>query len=48
MTAQRAGVRRPGAAPLVIAIMSSRATADARHDERLLADAAGYVARTLA
>lgn len=34
-------------APLVIAIMSSKATKDAEYDQALLADAAAYVATTL-
>ncbi len=38
----------PGAAPLVVAIMSSKAARDARHDQALLAEAAAYVADTLA
>ena len=38
----------PGGAPLVIALMSSKDTAGAQHDEDLLAEAARYVAKTLA
>ncbi|MFC5058115.1 class A beta-lactamase [Saccharothrix xinjiangensis] len=38
----------PGSAPLVVAIMSSRAAADATHDEALIAEAAAYVVDTLA
>ncbi|MFI9818620.1 class A beta-lactamase [Saccharothrix variisporea] len=37
----------PGTAPLVIALMSDKPTADARYDEALLAEAATYVAETL-
>ncbi|RKF24082.1 class A beta-lactamase [Micromonospora globbae] len=37
----------PGAAPLVIAIMSSRAERDAAYDQALIAEAAAYVVRTL-
>lgn len=33
----------PGAEPLVVAVMSSRDTADAERDEALLADAATHV-----
>ncbi|MEU4744216.1 class A beta-lactamase [Actinosynnema sp. NPDC023658] len=38
----------PGAAPLVVAIMSSKATADAPYDQALLAEAAAYVVAALA
>ena len=38
----------PGGAPLVIALMSSKAAEDAEPDEDLLAEAARYVAKTLA
>ncbi|WP_431968742.1 class A beta-lactamase [Nocardia sp. bgisy134] len=37
----------PGSAPLVIALMSSKATVDARYDQALLAQAATYVVDTL-
>ncbi|MBP2338188.1 beta-lactamase class A [Saccharothrix coeruleofusca] len=37
----------PDSAPLVVSIMSSKATADARYDEALLAETAAYVAETL-
>ncbi|WP_221639469.1 class A beta-lactamase [Nocardia bhagyanarayanae] len=37
----------PDSAPLVIALMSSKATADARYDQALLAEAAAYVVDTL-
>lgn len=37
----------PDSAPLVVAIMSSKATTDARYDEALLARTAAYVADTL-
>ncbi|MBE1489578.1 beta-lactamase class A [Plantactinospora soyae] len=37
----------PNAAPLVIAIMSSKATKDARYDQALLAEAAAYVVASL-
>lgn len=37
----------PGQAPLVIALMSDKPTADARYDEALLAEAATYAAETL-
>jgi beta-lactamase class A len=37
----------PNAAPLVIAIMSRKATKDAKYDQALLAEAAAYVVRTL-
>ncbi|GGN09760.1 beta-lactamase [Lentzea pudingi] len=37
----------PGREPLLIAIMSSRASADARYDEALVAEAAAYVVNTL-
>ncbi len=37
----------PGSAPLVIAIMSDKPTADAKYDEALLAQAAAYAAETL-
>lgn len=37
----------PDAAPLVIAIMSSKATKDAAYDQALLAEAAAYVVATL-
>ena len=40
-------VWRPDGAPLVIALMSSKRTENARSDEQLLADAASYVAKTL-
>ena len=40
-------VRPPGAAPLVVAIMSSKGSRDAGPDEELLAEAAAYVAGTL-
>ncbi|MEU4805492.1 class A beta-lactamase [Actinosynnema sp. NPDC023587] len=38
----------PDAAPLVLAVMSSRATADAEYDEALLAEAAAHVVEVLA
>ena len=38
----------PNAPPLVVSIMSSRATADARYDQALVAEAAAYVVATLA
>lgn len=38
----------PDRAPLVLSIMSSKATADAEYDQALLAEAAAYVASTLA
>lgn len=41
-------VRPPGAAPLVIAAMSSKPDRDAAYDERLLAEAAAYVVSALA
>ncbi len=37
----------PGSAPLVISIMSSKATAEAEYDQALLARAAAYVVETL-
>ncbi len=37
----------PNAAPLTVAIMSSRSTVDAKYDEALIAEAAAYVVRTL-
>ncbi|MFI6937668.1 class A beta-lactamase [Streptomyces sp. NPDC050418] len=37
----------PDAAPIVMAIMSHRDTKDARHDNKLIAEAASVVARTL-
>ncbi|MET9957337.1 class A beta-lactamase [Streptomyces sp. NPDC006339] len=37
----------PGAAPLVMAIMSSRSGKDDEHDDRLIAETAAVVARTL-
>lgn len=37
----------PGREPLLIAIMSSRASADAKYDEALIAEAAAYVVKTL-
>ncbi len=37
----------PNAAPLVVAIMSSKATKDAKYDQALIAEAAKYVADTL-
>jgi len=37
----------PNRKPLVIAIMSSKATADAKYDEALIAEAAAYVTKTL-
>ena len=37
----------PAAAPLVIAVMCSRATRDAKYDQALIAEAAAYVAATL-
>jgi beta-lactamase class A len=37
----------PDSAPLVVAIMSSKSTADAKYDEALIAEAAGYVVDTL-
>ncbi len=37
----------PGAAPLVVAIMSSRTTADAGYDDALIARAAAFVVATL-
>jgi beta-lactamase class A len=37
----------PGREPILIAIMSSRAVADAKYDEALIAEAAAYVVRTL-
>ncbi|WUD70006.1 class A beta-lactamase [Nocardia sp. NBC_00508] len=37
----------PGSAPLVIAIMSSKADRDAAYDEALIAEAAAYVVNTL-
>ncbi len=37
----------PNRKPLVIAIMSSKATADAKYDEALIAEAAAYVTTTL-
>jgi beta-lactamase class A len=40
-------VRPPGAAPLVVALMSSRPAKDAGHDEALLAEATRYVIATL-
>ncbi|ONM46714.1 class A beta-lactamase [Nocardia donostiensis] len=40
-------VRPPDSAPLVIAIMSSKATVDAAYEPALLAEAAEYVAATL-
>lgn len=38
----------PDRAPLVLSLMSSKATADAEYDQTLLAEAAAYVASTLA
>ncbi|WP_200882102.1 class A beta-lactamase [Nocardia brasiliensis] len=38
----------PDRAPLVLSLMSSKATADAEYDQALLAEAAAYVASTLA
>ncbi|MEV4760631.1 class A beta-lactamase [Micromonospora sp. NPDC049559] len=38
----------PNAAPLVISVMSSKATRDARYDQALLAEAAAYVVSTIA
>jgi len=38
----------PNAAPLVIAIMSSKATKDAKYDQALIAEAAAHIATTLA
>ncbi|MGW4845097.1 class A beta-lactamase [Nocardia brasiliensis] len=38
----------PDRAPLVVSLMSSKATADAEYDQALLAEAAAYVASTLA
>ncbi|MFE9746943.1 class A beta-lactamase [Saccharothrix saharensis] len=40
-------VRPPDAAPLVVSIMSSKATADAAYDQALLAEAAAYVVDVL-
>nr|WP_319987704.1 class A beta-lactamase [Lentzea sp. BCCO 10_0798] len=37
----------PGREPVLIAIMSSKSTADVQHDEALVAEAAAYVVRTL-
>nr|WP_238413006.1 class A beta-lactamase [Saccharothrix deserti] len=37
----------PGSAPLVISIMSSKATKDADYNQALIAEAAGYVVATL-
>lgn len=37
----------PDREPLLVAIMSSKASADAEHDEALVAEAAAYVVRTL-
>ncbi|MEU0373879.1 class A beta-lactamase [Streptomyces sp. NPDC006283] len=37
----------PGSAPIVMAIMSNRATEDAGHDDKLIAEAASVVAATL-
>jgi beta-lactamase class A len=37
----------PGSAPLVVSIMSSKAAADARYDQALLAEAAAYVVGAL-
>ncbi|MET9226335.1 class A beta-lactamase [Lentzea sp. NPDC003310] len=37
----------PNRGPLLVAVMSSKATADARYDEALVADAAAYVLKTL-
>jgi beta-lactamase class A len=41
-------VWRPGAAPLVVAILSNRGAADAEHDDALIARAAAVVAAALA
>ena len=38
----------PKSAPLVIAIMSSKATKNAEYDQALIAEAAAYVVATLA
>lgn len=40
-------VWRPGAAPIVVAIMSNRSTADAHYDNELIVEAASVVAGTL-
>ncbi|GAA3641714.1 class A beta-lactamase BlaC [Lentzea roselyniae] len=40
-------VWQPSREPILIAIMSSRSTADARYDEALIAEAAAYVTKTL-
>ncbi|MDX3661160.1 class A beta-lactamase [Streptomyces sp. ID05-26A] len=37
----------PGREPLLVAIMSSKASADAKYDEALVAEAAAYVVKTL-
>jgi beta-lactamase class A len=37
----------PGREPILIAIMSSRSSADAKYDEALIAEAAAYVVKTL-
>jgi beta-lactamase class A len=37
----------PDAEPILLAIMSSKATADAKYDEALIAEAAAYVVDTL-
>ncbi|MDX8028833.1 class A beta-lactamase [Lentzea sp. BCCO 10_0856] len=37
----------PGREPILIAIMSSKASADAKYDEALIAEAAAYVVKTL-
>ncbi|MGW6446353.1 class A beta-lactamase [Lentzea sp. NPDC055074] len=37
----------PGREPLLVAIMSSKASADAKYDEALIAEAAAYVVKTL-
>ncbi|WP_431041186.1 class A beta-lactamase [Streptomyces sp. P1-3] len=37
----------PGSAPLVVAIMSSKSTADSKYDEAVIAEAAAYVVDTL-
>ena len=37
----------PNAEPLLVSIMSSRSTADAKYDEALIAEAAAYVVKTL-